>query len=108
MPSQAEIHLFDIGTELLVTIMDGDAAMDVSGATDTGEKMIFLKKPDNTTLAKEAEFVSDGSDGQIKYVVEERVLDQTGTWYIQAYIELQNGSWHSSTDSFTVVENIRN
>ena len=60
-----EIHVGDIGTVFTLTIKDGSSVIDLSGATT---KQIILRKPDRVTSStKTASFVTDGSDGKIKY-----------------------------------------
>ena len=59
-----EIHVDDVGTQFLLTIMDGSAAVDISSAST---KQIIIKKPSGTKMTKSATFSSDGSDGKIYY-----------------------------------------
>ena len=59
-----EIQQNDIGTKFLVTIKDGDSAVDISGAST---KQIIIKKPSGETLTNSASFNSDGTDGKIYY-----------------------------------------
>lgn len=82
----AEIHVNDVGTALVVTITDETgAAVNVATATNL---TIWLTKPDGTVLTKTAVLDTDGTDGKIKYVTQSGDLNVKGTWKIQAAITL--------------------
>ena len=98
-----EIHKDDIGTILRITVQDDSVAVNLSSATT---KTLTLRKPDGTTSAKTAAFYTDGTDGIIQYVTQADDLDQSGTWGIQAYVVLSDGSWHSDQSTFIVHRNI--
>lgn len=97
-----EIHVGDVGTRFLVTIMDGATAVDVSTAT---VKQILLKKPSGVILTKSASFVLTGADGRIQYFSIAGDLDLAGFWHIQAYVEMPAGKWHSDVQLFEVHAN---
>ena len=82
----ANIHKNDVGTVIEVIIKDEDnVAIDVSAAT---VKTIRLRNPAGTVMEKTAVFVTDGTDGKIKYTTVDGDLDATGDWRTQAYIEI--------------------
>lgn len=100
----SEIHVGDIGTQFIVTIQDyNGTAEDISAATT---KQIILKAPDGTRLAKNAGFVTDGSDGQIVYTTVSGDMSTNGTWKIQGYVITPSGQWHTEFESFRVVRNL--
>ena len=103
MSAKEEIHLGDIGTSLQLEIVEDGVALDISTATSL--KMRF-QKPSGSTLDKDASFVTDGSDGLIRYVTVSGDLDEAGTWTRQAFMQI--GSWHgqSSRVQFVVRGNI--
>lgn len=99
-----EIHKGDIGTILEATIKDQDSAVvDISAAST---KTIKLMKPDGTVESKVGAFVTDGTDGKMKYVTISGDLDTVGSWRIQGYVVLSSGEWHSDKDEFTVHSNL--
>jgi hypothetical protein len=99
-----EIHLGDTGTEFRITVVDcNSSAVDVSAATS---KKIYLKSPSGTTTEKDADFVTDGSDGLVKYVTVDGDLSEVGTWKIQAKVVALNGSWKTELKSFKVHRNL--
>ena len=52
--------------------------------------------------------MTDGSDGQLKYVVDSTsFLDVIGAWELQAYIILSSGNeWHTDIYNFRVHRNL--
>ena len=67
---------------------------------------MLFKKPDGTTLTKAGTFVTDGLDGQLKYVSVNGDLDQFGAWQLQAYIVVPGFDGHSSISNFEVFSNL--
>jgi hypothetical protein len=101
--SANEIHLNDIGTVFQVTVSDGTSAYDISGATT---KQIIFKKPDHTLVTKDAEFVTDGTDGVIKYTTVDGDLNIPGKWALQAYLVTPGGTWKTDIGTFRVYDNL--
>ena len=98
------IHIGDTGTQFRVTVHDcNSVAVDISDAT---AKTIIFKKPDGSTLTKPASFITDGSDGLIKYTAVSGDLDAIGAWKIQAHVVTPSGEWSSSFDTFKVLRNL--
>lgn len=99
-----EIRLGDIGTVFEITIQDNGTVVDISEATT---QEIIFKKPDvDTVVVKATSFVTDGSDGKIKYTVASGDLDVIGKWQIQARIVLPGGEWKSDIVEFQVLPNL--
>ncbi len=98
-----EIHQNDIGTKFLVTIKDGDSAVDISGAST---KQIIIKKPSGTNLTNAASFNSDGTDGKIYYNALSGDLDETGTYKIQGKVVIASGTFYTDIQSFKVHRNL--
>jgi hypothetical protein len=100
-----EIHVGDIGTTFEITMYDGDAIVNLSGANTL--QMFFLKPDGSTTLTKTATLVTDGTDGKLKYVTVANDLDTAGTWKIQARIQFDaSNDWKSDISKFKVFPNI--
>lgn len=98
-----EVHVDDIGTVFVVTLMDGDAVVDINGATT---KSLKFGKPDQTSITKTAAFTTDGTDGKLQYTTLANDLDAMGQWQIQAYVVLPTGTWHSDIGEFAVYDNL--
>ena len=96
-------HLNDYGTIFQITLQDQDgAAVDVSAATT---KQIIFEKPDGVVEAKTASWVTDGTDGKIKYAAVADDLDVVGAWKIQGRVT-DGSTWEyrSERGNFTVAE----
>ena len=102
--SAPQIHTDDWGTMFEVTVVDqdGDVA-DISGAT---AKVFRFKDPSGNTVDKGADFVTDGSDGKIKYVTQDGDIDEVGDWKLQAIVTLPSGEWFSEILAFPVLQNL--
>lgn len=100
----AEIHVGDVGTVFQATIKDeAGAVVDVSTASTL--ELVF-NKPDETPVVKTAVHVSDGVDGQIKYISIAADIDQAGSWRVQGYAEIGTAVFHSDVHVFKVHPNL--
>ena len=95
----SQIHVGDIGTTLIVTILENGSVVDISSATSL---QIVIRKPDATTLTKTGVFTTDGTDGKMQYVSIAGDFDQSGNYRIQGKVELTGGNYSSSVGSFKV------
>jgi hypothetical protein len=101
--STAEIHKGDIGTVIQLTLYEGSAIVDLSTATS---KKLHFRKPSGVVLTKDAIFVTNGTDGKVKYTTVSGDLDTVGTWKVQAVLDFPSGHWSSSVGSFKVHANL--
>jgi len=101
--AQNEVHQWDTGTVFQVTLSDASSAVDLSSANSMD---LIFKKPDLTTLTKEASFVNSGTDGKIKYSTQSGDLSVTGVWTLQAHVTLPTGNWRSDIGQFEVYRNL--
>jgi hypothetical protein len=99
----SQIHVDDIGTTLVGTVLDGGAAVDISSASSI---QMIIKKPDQTSLTKTASLNSDGTDGKMKYVTVAGDIDQVGNYKIQGKVVLGSATYYSSVSTFKVYCNI--
>lgn len=98
-----EIHKDDIGTVFTLTVKDGSTVVNVASASS---KVIKFRKQSGTILSKTAEFVTDGTDGKIKYTTIAGDLDESGPWTFQAVLTFASGTWSSDIHKFTVHANL--
>lgn len=98
-----EIHQYDIGTAITITVKDCDGVVNLSSATLL--QIIFLK-PDKTRMVVTATPVTSGVDGKIRYITQDGDLDVVGIWSYEVYVEMSGGKWHSDCGTFRVRENI--
>lgn len=102
----ASIHYTDIGTELVVAVVDeSGVAVDISTATTL---TIFLKPPAGAALrTKTGVLDTTGVDGLMKYVTVAGDLDPIGEWVIQGYVVLTSSQkWFTDVSKFVVIGNL--
>jgi hypothetical protein len=106
MATEEEVHVDDIGTKFVIEFRDKGKILNIENATVM--KTIFNKtKAKNTkTVVQDADFYTDGKDGRTVYISVEGDIDVDGLWEIQGYVDLPDGKWYSSKDSFEVYPNI--
>ena len=102
MPAN-EIHLNDIGTEFLLTVMDGSTAVNISSAST---KQITIKKPSGTSITASTTFDSDGTDGKMSYTTVADDLDETGSYKLQGKVVISDGTFYTDITTFKVHRNL--
>ncbi len=104
--AQEQIHKYDKGTKIVVTIIDAEteAAVDLS-AMDTLK--FRFQRPDATTFEVNAA-AEDLVNGQIKYVTLATTFNQAGYWKLQAEVadSVADTSHLSEEWKFRVWDNI--
>jgi hypothetical protein len=99
----SDMQMYDEGSEIIVTIYEDGVAIDISSATV--KKFLFQMK-DRTTLLKDADFFTDGTDGKLHYFTSGSDFVVKGKVIAQAYVEMPSGKWHTSKIDWEVKENI--
>src|SRR5512146_583139 len=99
-----EIHVADVGTQLIFTVKDGSVVVNLSGAT---VKKIRIQRKDRTIIDVDATLLTDGTDGKLYYILTDTDVTMKGDYKAQVYLEFPSGKWHSSISTFTVAENIK-
>ncbi len=104
------IHVGDVGTVFRLNIQDANGPedhlgnkppLDVSTATDM---YILLESPVSLVKRLDAEFVTDGTDGEIQATTTAGTIDRAGTWRIQAQICFGATTFHSDKRNFNVIQ----
>lgn len=93
------IHENDIGTKLLIKVVDDGQVVDLSVATTL---VIFIRKPNGTVLTLPAELETDGEDGLMYYITVAGDIDEAGSYKIQGRVTLPNGIFYTTVDTFMV------
>lgn len=93
-----------IGVTIEVTVVD--AAGDPISLVGASVKKLIFTKPDGTEVEKDAAFVTDGSDGKIKYVTVAGDLSPYGTWQCQAYVVTASINSRGKVQVFDVLRNL--
>ena len=74
----------DYGITIQLTVKDSSGvAIDISSAST---KDIILVKPTGVSLTKSGSFVTDGTDGKLKYTTIAGDIDVVGQWRIRAHV----------------------
>ena len=96
-------HVGDFGTPFSMTIYDStNGILNISSASPIE---IIFTKPDGTHVEKDAIFVTDGTDGKMKYVTVDGDLSASGLWQYQGRVTFINGLWSTDLISFIVESN---
>ena len=96
----ADIFKNDVGTTFRITIKDETgAAINLSPASS---KKLYIRRPIGTPLIKDLQFVGDGSDGVVQYIIVAGDLIYVGTYTMQTKITLPEGEWYTTAMSFAV------
>lgn len=77
------IHVDDYGWVGKLRIVQDAVVQDISSYTT---RQFIFRTPSNTIKTKTATFDTDGTDGVLKYTVEDGVIDECGNWRVQARI----------------------
>jgi hypothetical protein len=94
-----EIHVNDVGTRFLATIKDCDQVVSVSGAPYV---TFIFKKPDDSTVSRNATLYTNGTDGKIYYDTVSGDLDQAGLYKLQGQVALASGTFYTDIYNFKV------
>lgn len=100
-----DMQVADVGTILVVTVNDAETetAKDISSAT---VKEFHFLKPDGNVIEREAIFITNGSDGKLRYVSTADDFDVEGIYRWQIYLEMPGWTGHSNVDSLKVLKNL--
>ena len=106
MSSKPQYVKGDYGSTIFRTILKEDhSARDISTATT---KSLVFRKPGGSVVTKSMSFVSDGTDGQLKYVLATGDIDEAGEWEMQVRVVLNtsDADFRTKIEKFTVAEAI--
>jgi len=102
----SEIHIGDVNTKFIVTVVDNEIPVNLSTAT---VKKIRFKNPvqfGGITYVQDMAFYTNGSDGILTYTVTLSDFTVAGLWSFQVYVEMPTGKWYSSAHGFKVTANL--
>jgi len=107
MAEAGEIHVGDTGIKLWIMLTIDDVYQDPADATKI--RIFIQRKSKASILEITPEIKTDPLDSKDKCYYETVVgdLNIAGTYTIQAYFELVDGTAHTNTYDFVVVPNIR-
>ena len=93
-----------IGVQITVTLKEDGV---VINSTSLTTKEFIIVKPSGTSVTKAASFVTDGSDGKIRYTTLSGDLNEAGQYRLQANLVYAAGySGRSEIGTFYCEENL--
>ncbi len=101
MPSQ--IHQNDT-VQFIVTISNDNGVVNISTANIT--QLIFQRPLTCGNLVVNANFLTDGSDGNISYITQSGDLGIVGLYKLQAYVQIGPSGWRSNIVDLKVSRNL--
>ncbi len=99
----SEIHVGDVGTQLIMTVKDDGVVVDISGASIL---QVILKKPDGQTYTKTGILYTDGTDGKMYYTSVDGDFNAAGNYKLQGKVVLAGGTYYTSISDFKVYCNL--
>ena len=86
------VSVGDIGTPIVLTCSDGTAVESIAGATTIEVILLRPGGTPGTGVARTAELVTDGTDGQLRYTTVAGDIDVDGVWKASARVVLASGA----------------
>jgi NAD/NADP transhydrogenase alpha subunit len=99
----SEIHVNDVGTRFLITVKEDSTVVDISGAESLS---IFIRKPDDTLLARSGNLHTDGTDGKMYYDLASGDVNVAGHYKLQGRVSLSSSTYYTNVYNFQVHCNI--
>jgi hypothetical protein len=98
-----EIHANDAGLNFDTVVRDQDGNLiNLANGTVT----YYFQKPDGSLLTTAATFVTDGTDGMVRYTTVATDFDQTGTYRHQVKVVIGPVTLWSNINKFRVYPNL--
>jgi ABC-type Mn2+/Zn2+ transport system ATPase subunit len=98
------IHVGDFGITFKFTVLDqDDSILDISTASGM---LLNFEKPDTSQIYKDGSWLTDGTDGQIVYVTESGLFDQSGYWKVNAVVSSETYRHTTNIVRFKVEEDL--
>jgi len=101
MTENIYLHQSDVGTEILITVLDFRTNLVVDLSSASTIKFLF-QDPDGNTFSRDGELYTDGLDGIVKYKTVEGDIDQSGKWEMQCYVTTSNGTYYTRKTALKV------
>lgn len=95
-----DIFADDYGTIFEVTVLENNAAINLTAATLV--QFIFTS-PGRPTVVKTASFSTDGADGKVRITTAQGDISAAGVWYLQVKITFAGSQFRTEVAQFNVV-----
>jgi hypothetical protein len=100
----AKFHLNDVGTIIVITLMN--LGLPVNLSQMTVRQLQFRKPGAAANVIRTASLVTDGTDGKMQYTWASGDLDIVGIWLLMVYVESPTLKLHSDKVQFEVEANL--
>ena len=101
MSRRVELHVGDVGKEIVVSLVDGTSPVDLAALTSA---VIKIQRPDQTVAELPASVLGSAADGKIVGVTTAETLKTEGIHAIQAYVVFGSRQWHSQSELHRVYD----
>jgi len=99
----SQIHVGDVGTQLIMTVKDDGAIVNISSASTLD---VIIKKPDGVNYTKGGQLYTDGTDGKMYYTSVSGDFNSAGNYKLQGRVVLASGTYYTSVSDFKVYCNL--
>lgn len=100
----SELQVGDVNVPIRLTVVDSaGTAVDLSGYSTLE---ILLDDPDGNTSTLTASFTTDGTDGKIEAATTSGLIDEAGTWFVQAKVSDGTTTIRSRVAQIQVYDNL--
>jgi hypothetical protein len=99
----SEIHVDDVGTRFLITVKENGSGVDISSAEALS---IYIRKPDDTLVARSGTLNTDGTDGKMYYDTVSGDLNAAGHYKLQGRVSLSSSTYYTTIYNFQVHCNV--
>jgi hypothetical protein len=99
----SEIHVGDIGTQLIMTVKDNGEIVDISNASLL---QVIIRKPDGQSYTKTGILYTNGVDGKMYYSSISGDFNVAGNYKLQGKVTLPGGIYYTSISDFKVYCNL--
>lgn len=99
----SQIHVGDVGTQLIMTVKDDGVVVDISSASTLD---VIIKKPDGENYTKSGQLSTDGTDGKMYYTSVSGDFNAAGNYKLQGRVVLASGTYYTSVSDFKVYCNL--
>jgi hypothetical protein len=105
MSRSIELHVGDVGTEIVISLVDGTTPVDLTALTSA---VIKVQRPDRTSVDIAASVLGAVADGKLVGVVPSGTFTTRGNYSFQAYLIMGAQIMHSQSVKVRVSEVVPN
>ncbi len=98
MTRKVELHVGDIGTEVIISLVDGD---DPVNLTALSSAVIKVQRPNKTTKEISATVLGEVEEGKLIGIAPEGTFTIDGYYHIQAFLTI--GTWKGHSEAKQVI-----